>query len=111
MKGDKLWQEHHVNTLFPLDKAVEETEERSQGRDAELVAARNEQIIYRWHYWGTLTRKLWPEASKLLAQEFYLSEVTLYKIVQENGALRRRLINENITVKMLRDKYPLAKWD
>lgn len=110
MKGSRIANEtlarvkevQAVQTLF----GTEELEEgKRNGRDAELIAARNVHIMYRYHYWLTIENLNWPKTLALLSEQFYLSEVTINKIITENTTLRRQIINENPSLKDLEKKY------
>ena len=104
MKGDKIF-EQYARSLFPLKQGEmpDQPEEESAGRSAELIAARNEQLMYRYHYYVANFKTTWPNVISLLSQEYYLSEVTVGKIVQANSDVRRRIMEENPTLEEMRE--------
>ena len=106
MKGARIFKQH-LQSLFPEDREATDTE-RSQGRDPELIEARNEAIMYRYHYY-CMGDSRWEIILPKLAKEFYLSEVTMSKIIQENSVLRRRILNENPTAADMKKRFEV-KW-
>ena len=106
MKGDRIFTKtlNEVRQLALIDSPAV-SEEKPNGRDPELVEARNVHIMYRYHYYCTFTDKRWDVVLGLLSGEFYLSEVTLNKIIQENSVLRRRIMNEAPSIAAMKKKY------
>ena len=109
MKGQQIFNET-VKTLFG-EELLDDARNDRPGRDAELIALRNEQIMYRYYYYVAFQDKRWDKVLGLLNEEFRLSEVTLGKIIQENSELRRQIMLAKPTLAEIRKKYTLARWD
>lgn len=80
------------------------------GRSAGLVVARNELIMYRYHYYGAHSGMRWDVVLKRLSKEFYLAECTIAKIIQANAKIGRRIINENPTRSKLKRRFSFFNW-
>ena len=90
IRGNKVFM-----TLFGEETEVAKAGgEESRGRDPELVAARNEHILYKYVYLCAYMRHYHIAAVKMLRQEFYLSESTLGQIIEANGDMVQRIKNE-----------------
>lgn len=101
--GSKTFSDNiRALTIFGEDEPIEG---RKNGRDAELIAKRNEHIMYRYHYYCTFTTDRWEVILPKLSEQFYISEFMINKIIQEGSAMRRRLINERPTEKQMREKF------
>ncbi len=106
--GHKIFKES-VQTLFGEEPFGGGQDDKCKGRDAELNAARNEHLIYRYYYYLTYTDKRWEAIRPLLAQEFYLSEQTILNLIKENADLRRRIMSEKPTLRQIKEKYEI-RW-
>jgi len=99
-------------TLFEEDEVLELAEgEKKQGRDAELLAGRNELILRRFVYIGTNRPDMKYEfVVKELVRTFYLSDYTIGKIIEENRDVLQRIRKEPLDAKALREKYQDYVW-
>ena len=107
IKGKRFYQ-----TL--IFGGIEETEDQNdgahvQGRDPELIAARNEHILCRFVWLVLDGSKNYDWALEQLRQEFYLSKVTLSKIIDAN-TVQITLMRRNPDVKGWDKKYPPREW-
>ena len=85
--------------------------DKERGRDAELLMLRNEHLLYRYIFIGTMHPEMKYEfIVKQLVKEFYLSESTIGQIIAKNGDVLHRIRKENNDLRLLREKYPFFKW-
>ena len=105
MKGSRIFRRHQ-ESLF-ADVLLDEDEEKVLGRDPELIAARNLQIMYRYHYFCAYTDKRWEAVIPILSREFFLSEVTMSKIIQKCSVLRKQIINEKPSVREIKKRFEM----
>jgi hypothetical protein len=74
-----------VNTLFNdifIDKT--EPEKQRKGRSESLYILRNECLLDRFFFYGKLTDKRYDVIVRTLSTEFFISEVTIPKVIDEN---------------------------
>ena len=78
-KGVRFW-----NSLFPDEEPVEEQEERSQGRDPELIAERNERLLHRLT-WYKIMCPHWDYiyVKEQISREFLISVARITNILAE----------------------------
>jgi len=109
-KGDKLFSQ--ALTLWQEEQQPEtiQEKEKSIGRNPELIAKRNDHLLYRNFYYMAYGDKRWEAIRKLLSDEFYLAETTVFEIVMDNAARKKEIIRESPTIQKLRDMYPAMKW-
>lgn len=109
-QGDKLFTE--ALTLWKEEQQPDEAQEKDKsiGRNPELIAKRNDHLLYRNFYYMAYGDKRWEVIRKLLSDEFYLSETTVFEIVMDNAARKRQIIKEKPSVQKLRELYPAMKW-
>jgi len=96
--------------MFDLEPIDDTEQEKTKGRDAVLLAQRNEQILRRY-LWHSRERKLTYEwILEQLVIEFKLSESTLGQLIGNSSAELYNMKQEPMTIGQLREKYPYAKW-
>ncbi len=91
-RGVRNWQ-----SLFPEDPGADVAEERSQGRDEELIALRNVRMVTRLAWYKVVHGHVdYGEVKRAVAAEFDLSLRRLENIMaeDENTRLMRQLWNE-----------------
>ena len=84
--------------------------EKKLGRDAELLALRNEQILHRYVFY-IKQHLVYPKVVNLLMQEFRLSESTIGQMLNENEPEVTELRKNFPTTAQLNKKYPFANWE
>jgi len=99
-------------TLFEEEAILELPEgEKKQGRDVELLAARNELILYRFVYIGRTRPEMKYEfIIKELVRAFFLSDWTIGKIIEDHRDVLHRIRKEGLDVKALKEKYVDYSW-
>ena len=106
MKGDRNFAKELL--LFDPPQVEQAGESvKILGRNPEMIAERNDHVLYRYYFYAKVHKLMWPEIRKRLSRQFYLSEVTVGEIVWDKEAETRRqqIINEGLTEKQLRNKF------
>jgi hypothetical protein len=85
-------------------------EQKKKGRDAELVAQRDECLFHRYYYYAKLHRVDFEPAMRILCEEFFLSTDTIPRIVNEYTVQLRQLMNGQPDLNYFRRKYPHLVW-
>lgn len=101
MRGEKI----HL-TLFGPEVEVADAQEDIRGRDPELIAQRNEHILYRYLDYYRIDRKLaYPWVVKQLSIQFYLSCSTISQLIAANEDTIVKMKKEGLTRAQLNRKY------
>lgn len=67
----------------------------ARGRDTELIALRNEQLLRRYYYWTEIRRLRFDDTFHILStEEFFLSEDRIRTIVNQNYEFLQKLDKE-----------------
>jgi hypothetical protein len=103
MKGDKIFNQ--ALTLWHEEPDVQAEGAKTLGRSPELIAERNEHIMYRYYYYQKFTDKRWDVVVKLLRRQFYISETTITEIIMDNSARLKQIQNEQLTIRQLKERY------
>lgn len=98
------------NTLFGEELLEDNQEERLRGRNPELNAAKNEQILYRYHDYRRLNKYAFEWIVKELCAEFYLTESTIGQLIEDSAVKLQQIRNENLSTGELRKKYRFSVW-
>lgn len=80
--------------------------EDKRGRDAELVALRDEQLLYWYEFMSREGKLSYTWIVQELVKLFYLSASTIGQKIAENGDIIRRIKTERLSADALRKKYP-----
>lgn len=96
-----------IKELFEEQRKV-----ASQNEDREAVLkVRNEAIASRAYYYLHIKKYSYPYAAELIAKEFYLSKLSIERIIQANLAVIKRLINSEATAEDLKEIVSHLDWD
>lgn len=109
MRGIRGFNETHAGK--PSGKRKEKRPAHRAGRSAGLIEKRNELIMYRYYFYGVHNGMRWEEVSKILGREFFLSAVTVIKIIESHGEMSRRIIEEEPSIAKLKRKYDFLRWE
>jgi hypothetical protein len=98
------------NTLFS-DIFIDEkpVEKQAKGRSANLNDKRNELLINRYYYYG-LQKFRYDFILDKLSEEFFLSVVTIPKVIDENYLILHNLKKEQPSKQLLQKKWPHLVW-
>lgn len=93
----------------------EENQERieetiSKGRSKTLNSKRNECLLDRYFFYGKYSGKRYDLILEMLSTEFFLSEVTIPKIVDENLDKLIELKKEKPEKSFFQNKWPHLVW-
>ncbi|MFB6454448.1 hypothetical protein ACE38W_04185 [Chitinophaga sp. Hz27] len=103
-----------VQTLFSqlLTAASEDTTRRTPGRNRELIARRDERLVYRHYYYLRISKKRYDEIIQLLSEEFDLSGYTIIERLQleNNFQLLKQVTAQQPGLNDLRKRYPWMVW-
>ncbi len=97
------------NNLFNEEMAIEE---KSKGRDAELLALRDEFMYHRYYYYRTfMGMVLVEQVVEALKDDVFLSEETIPRIIDKYVVELRRLKNDAPDIGYFRKRWPKFKWE
>lgn len=100
---------HTFNSLF-VDTPIILEDKKLKGRNIDLVAIRNEELLHRYLYYGLYTDKRSDAILDQLVIERHLSKRRLQDIFCENVDILRKMRENPPTIKELREKYPHLVW-
>jgi len=83
---------------------------RVGGRNLVLIEKRNLHLLYRFAWYRSKARYSFEWMIRQLAHEFYLSEYTVGKIIQNDAEELIAIRNEKPNQKTLQRKYPFFNW-
>lgn len=95
------------NDYFPISPA----EKQRRGRSETFDSQRNECLIYRYQYFGAATGFRYEILVKIIARQFWLSEVTVTNILTLNYDIRSKARKDQPTQKFLKEKWPHMSWE
>ena len=99
------------NILFTDYLPITQPEKQRRGRSETFDSQRNECLIYRYQYFGASTGFRYEILVKIIARQFWLSEVTVVNILQLNYDLRTQARKEQRDKKYLQQKWPHLTWE
>lgn len=100
-----------VHTLFADIFTEQELPKQSnKGRNADLIAQRNECLIDRYFYLGETTGLRYELLVKRVAQEFFLSAVTVPEIINDNLDKLLQLKKAKPGKKYFQEKWQHLAW-
>lgn len=80
----------------------------ARGRDTELIALRNEELLRRYYYWTEIKRLRFDDTFRILStREFFISEERIRTIVNRNYEFLQELDREYRSGKNTEDKPPI----
>jgi hypothetical protein len=86
-------------------------EEKKKGRDAELIAIRDECLYHRYFYFHRyLGITIYEQQMELLSRDFSLSKDTIPRIIEKYVSEIQRLKNEPPTLDELKEKAKANGW-
>lgn len=85
-------------------------EKQKRGRSDVLNAKRNECLLDRYFFYGRFTDKRYEKILEELSSEFFLSAVTIPKIVDENLDKLIALKKEKPEKSFFQNKWPHLVW-
>lgn len=81
----------------------------SKGRDSELIAMRNEELLRRYYYWTEIKRLRFDDTfHQLSTREFFISEERIRTIVNQNYEFLQELDREYRSGKNMEEKPPMS---
>jgi hypothetical protein len=81
-----------------------------RGRSNSLLTKRNECLMARYYYYGTVKNKIYEEIVRLLVAEFFLSPNTLAYLIQ-GGADQVQMLKRNCpSLYYFQSRWPHLKW-
>jgi hypothetical protein len=108
VRGGQVHKEMRVLWNLPDE---EERSSDMRGRDPELVALRNEHILYRYVWMCRVyPSRVYEWYIQQLKMEFYLSESTLGQMIEDSGTKLHLIRMEGKNNRQLREKYPSFSW-
>lgn len=80
-----------------------------KGRNEQLIAQRNELLIYRHYYYIKIRRRQFGDTLKSLSNEFHITERTILDVFQKTNLLRE-IRQKDLDVAFFKAKYPHLIW-
>jgi len=107
MRGQHLL----FNDIFTTTTSIAE-KKPGKGRNTDLIAARNECLVYRYYYYATFFKHqlMYEYIIQKVAAEFWLSPVTVPEIIEDNFTTLAHVKKEQPTLKVLAQKFPHICW-
>jgi hypothetical protein len=102
-----------VNTLFShifVEAAPAQPSKRKSGRSEEQNSRRNECLLDRYFFYGRFSGLRYDLILEKLSAEFFLSEVTIPKVVQENLDKLIQIKKSEPTKEYFQNKWPHLVW-
>lgn len=105
--GIRGGKQHAALLLWEEPERNDETDTEDQrGRDPELVALRDEQMLYWYEFMARDGKLSYRWIVQELVRLFYLSASTIGQKIADNGDVIRRMKTERLSADALRKKYP-----
>lgn len=92
------------------DVLKKETTKRGKGRNESLLTKRNNCLLARYYYYGHFREKCFEDILQLLAADFFLSNVRIIRLVQQNSEKIKELKDSEATIYQLQQSWPQFKW-
>lgn len=102
MRGQKLYNE--IITRNDICKA------QRKGRSNSLVGKRNDCLIARYYYYGTIKHRGYEEMLQELLREFFLSPATIANIINESMEQMQLLKQMDPGLAYFYNKWPHLRW-
>lgn len=83
---------------------------RRKGRNDALHGMRNECLVARYYFYGKHAGLRYDLILSILSKEFFLSEVTIPEIINDNYEKLQALKKENPSKNELAKKWPHLQW-
>lgn len=84
---------------------------KKKGRNAELVALRNEALMARYYYWSIIWERQHEKVLKILSREFFIKEATIMRELLNHDEFLQKLIQHKVPVDKLAKVYPEWNWE
>jgi hypothetical protein len=102
MRGQKIFKE--IIKESSLHSAIR------KGRSNSLLSKRNECMVARYYYYGSIKNKVYEETLRLLVSEFFLSPATISFQVQEHTDQLQSLKRNCPSLYYFQSRWPHLKW-
>lgn len=81
-----------------------------KGRSDDLIMKRNECLIARYYYYGTIRGKTYEDTLNLLVREFFLSQSTILRQINTNGETVMMFKKSAHGPRWFQARWPHLKW-
>lgn len=103
-RGQKIFN------LFNEEVEQNTSETKQRGRDRDLIAQRNEKLLYRYFFYGYYTDKRNSAVLKQLSLEFDLTEERISRLMSELFDDLQELRQKPPSIKKMAEKYDFFNW-
>lgn len=100
-------QQTLFNQIFELPLAEKQRRGRSETFDTE----RNKCLIYRYHFIGNCSGYRYEIVKRIVAIEFWLSEVTVANVIDQNSHILKEARKNNFDRTVLKKRWPHLSWE
>ena len=83
---------------------------QQNGRNPELIAARDNFLLHRFYFKTKIQRKIYPDTLKELSNEVWLSKLMITKIIQAQADNILMIKKQQPSIKVLREVWPHIVW-
>ena len=105
MRGTRI-----IDSVFnDASYQVENKIKRKVCRDPELINKRNEALLHRYYFWA-LKNIRYEQVLKILSNEFYLSNITITKILSAQIDRLLQIKKQKPAIHDLKKLYPYLNW-
>lgn len=96
--------------LFDDQPSTTHTTEKANGRNPELIAARDNYLLHRLYFKTKLQRLNYLDAVQEIADETWLSTLQVQKIIQSKADDVLKIKHDKTSVQDMRKKWPHIQW-
>lgn len=83
---------------------------QGKGRSADLIADRNEHMMYRYYFYTRIKGFQYLSALTAISEQFYLSVSTIIYQLKINSDRLHEIMKEGATPRDLQKKFPWFNW-
>lgn len=84
--------------------------EKTKGRDAQLIEARNKLLIHRYYYYAKIQNLNYLKILENLENEFFIAQRTMSNILMSCDTQLFALKRQAPTLKYFKEMYPFMVW-
>lgn len=81
-----------------------------RGRNKDLVANRNECLLYRYYYYSKLQKLRYDEVLELMGREFFLANRSITDIIMSKSESLKIVFKEKLSIQELEKKFNFLNW-
>ena len=84
---------------------------KKKGRNADLLALRNQALIARYYYWSVICERRFDKVLETLSRrEFFIAEGTIMYQLANHDHYLQELIRNKVSIERLSQAFPEFNW-